>query len=190
MDELLTTDQYTALTGKTCDPLALRGASRAVRRHCGWSITSVTNAVQQLDSDGTAMLFLPCLAVTDVASLVVNGSAAWGSPYRQPLATDWEWYSDGTLKWLGLSSRAWAPGARRYTVTYSGGYDPQDVPEDILMVVCSMAERVIAPSAVHQRLSNTGGIQGNTTYSVNTDSNVLTAAEKADLTPYRIGQTR
>jgi hypothetical protein len=188
MAELLSVDQYAELTGKTISSLALEGASGIVRDFCGWQISSFTDAVEQLDSDGGAVLFLPCLQVSDVSSVTVNGVDRYGTAYLPPASSDWDWYADGRLVWQGFCPQTWYPGPRRYTVTYSGGF--ADVPPAVQMVVLSVTERISAPSAIHQKLSNVGGIQSNTTYSVNTDSNSLTDLEKAVLSPYRIRQAR
>jgi hypothetical protein len=188
MDPLLSVDQFAELTGKSISPLALQGASQIVRDFCGWPITAFADSVEQLDSEGTDTLFLPSLVVTDVSSLVASGVDRYGQPYPQPDATDWDWYGDGRLVWKGCWPLRWFPGPRRYTVTYSGGYT--DVPASIQMVVLSLVERIDAPSAIHQKLSNVGGIQSNTTYAVSTDSNALTELEEAVLSPFTIRRVR
>jgi len=187
--ELLTTVEYEALTGKTVDVLALQGASGIVRAYCKWAISSFTVDVRDVDSDGGRLVVLPCLHVTDVSSVVLNGTDYWGNDLVQPVARDWQWFSDGRLEWLSSwPYSGWVSGARRLTVTYSGGYE--FTPDEILMVVCSVAERIAAPSAIHQKLSNVGGIQTNSTYSPNTDSNGLTDLEKNVLDAHRIAIVR
>lgn len=181
------------MTGREgVDYLVLAAASGIVRAYCGWEITSVVDQTVVLDSNGSQLLMVPSLQLTDVSAVVVKGVDWYGLPLLQP--TSWTWSTAGMVQcaWPrsgGFDGRpnganAVPPGLGRVAVTYSGGY--QDVPPELQAVTCSVAERITAPSEVAQRLENVGGIQINETYSRATDGNGLTAMETAVLARYRL----
>lgn len=99
--------------------------------YCGWDPTVlVTDGVVELDGSGTSLLTLPCLNVTDVASVTVTDY--WGTAYTA-LATapaDYSWSSDGCIEWSSYKyCGVWPAGHRNVSVVYSGGYDgpPDDL---------------------------------------------------------------
>ncbi len=201
MDPLLSSGEFVSITGREgIDYLVLAAASGIVRAYCGWEITSVVDQTVVLDSNGSQLLMVPSLQLTDVSAVVVKGVDWYGLPLLQPAS--WTWSTAGMVqctwpRWGGFgmygthgfdgrpaTANAVPPGLGRVAVTYSGGY--QDVPPELQAVTCSVAERITAPSEVAQRLENVGGIQTSETYSRATDGNGLTAMEVAVLARYRL----
>lgn len=137
--------------------LALQNASGVVRAFCRWPIAPEYTETLTLDSEGGTVLQLPCLAVTAVASVIVDG---------MPI-TDFTWSADGMIQRLYAAPSAFPPfdlpinygpidlnpanngypaasggfpaGFRRVTVTYTGGY--ATAPDEIRAVVLSAAAR-------------------------------------------------
>lgn len=184
MDPLLSAAAFTAATGSTVTAGVLAMASGVVRSYCGWAISQESNVSVTLDCDGGFFVFLPSLYVTAVASVVINGTDDSGAAYPTPLATDWDWRTDGRLTWL-RDVYGWPSGGQRLTVTYSGGY--ATIPDEVQAVTMSVAERLSQSSVIQSQLANVGGIQTNTTYAqAVTAGTGLTDAEKAVLSRHRL----
>lgn len=158
-----------------------------VETFCGWSLQTSTQTVT-LDSDGGAVLVLPSLLVTDVASVVLNGVDQWGNPFVPPvLGSNWDWRENGVLTWLSAYGwpSGWPVGGRRVSVTYTDGFD--SLPDGVLAVVSSVAQRASVPSQVQAHTENVGGIQTSTTYAQSVTAGAgLTAIEQAVLNRWRI----
>jgi len=88
-------------------------ASERIRDHCGWQISARADDVVELDYDGRGLLPVPSARITAVAALEADGVTVTPTMY--------DWYADGliVLRW-----RRFLPGPRRFTLTYSHGYDP------------------------------------------------------------------
>ncbi|MBO0881977.1 MAG: hypothetical protein J2P17_16880 [Mycobacterium sp.] len=129
--------------------LVLSSATGTVRDYCGWDITAASGTVV-LDTDGQRCAFLPCLHVTAVTSVLLDGepldadSYSWsemGAISRQagpPPASGWGFTIEGPTYWQYY----WPPGFRRLQVEYTGGYDP--VPPELIVATCSIASRNLA----------------------------------------------
>lgn len=124
----------------TTDPLA----QAAMVAYCGWDPTTVvTAATVDLDGDGTSVLFLPSLHVTDVTAVTVT--LPDGSTYAAQIGTgsDVTWAENGTLIWrpeAGSPLGCWPEGQQNVAVTYSGGYSA--VPADLAAALASLSARM------------------------------------------------
>lgn len=174
--------------GLTVSDAVTQAALGVVEAYCGWSLESVSSVEVTLDSDGGSVIALPCLNVTAVSSVVLNGVDPWGNPWPTMVeGTDWDWRQNGIL--TRLSQCGWPAGGQRVTVTYSGGYDV--LPQGVLAVMASLAERIDLGVTVQSHLENVGGIQQNTTYAQSATAGTgLTAIECAVLDRWRIGVAR
>jgi hypothetical protein len=118
--------------------LALVTASAVVRRYCGWVLTETTETTV-VHGDGTRLLRLPTLRLTDVADVQLFGQSL--------TATDWVTAADMaedeyTWTYPGLLLRAnpW-PYPAPVTITYTHGYT--DLPADIPLVALAFAARTV-----------------------------------------------
>lgn len=174
--------------GVTVSDTISTAALGVVEAYCGWSPLLVTDAVVTLDSDGGSVIALPCLNVTAVSAVVLNGTDRWGQPFPTLTeGTDWDWRTNGILTSYGCDG--WPFGGQRVTVTYSGGYDL--LPDGMLAVIASIAERMDLGNTIQSHLENVGGIQQNITYAQSATAGTgLTAVECAVLDRWRIGNAR
>jgi hypothetical protein len=130
---LATAADYKAITGETApDDLVLEAASSAVRAYCGWPISEVSDGEVTLDGTGVRMLRIPAFAVTDVASVDINGETV----------TDYTWSEDGILE----RRRGWPAGRRNVVVVFTAGHDP--VPPEVIAAVASVAGRAGVPAGL------------------------------------------
>lgn len=173
--------------GVTVSDAVTQAALGVVEAYCGWSLEAVTDAVVTLDSDGGSVIALPCLNVTAVTSVVLNGVDPFGNPWPTLTeGTDWDWRQNGILTRYGCG---WPFGGQKVTVTYSGGFT--ELPQGVLAAMASIAERIDLGSTIQSHLENVGGIQQNITYAQSaTAGNGLTAVEAAVLDRWRIGVAR
>lgn len=122
------------LTGRDAtDPAlvaALKSASARFRAETGTSISVVIGDVAVLDGDGSELLLLPHVPVTDVTAVIVLGTAL--------TADDYEWSADGRLR----RRAGWPAAYRAVQVTHDHGYDP--VPDDVQAAVLAAAEAELA----------------------------------------------
>lgn len=105
---------------------ALAGASRAIRRYCGWHIFPSISETLILDGPGGRVLDLPSLNVTDVASVVQLGTTLDASTYR--------WSALGSIK---LNSGWWTDEYRGIEVALTHGYVDADDVRDVLLAIVS-----------------------------------------------------
>ncbi|HJQ00084.1 MAG TPA: hypothetical protein VJ851_00660 [Jatrophihabitans sp.] len=125
----------------TLDPFA-----RAVMvAYCKWDPTEVvTDKTVYLNGNGTPLLTLPSLYVTDVSEVVITDRAGSVSTATVGVgAVDLEWSEDGCLECTGCRFSVFPAGRRNVAVTYSGGYET--VPDTLQPALDSIAKR--APSA-------------------------------------------
>lgn len=119
-------DEHAALT-------ALRAASGQVRTYCGWAISYEDHAEAVVDSDGSRVITVPCLRLTEVHTVEVEGQAV----------TDYTWSAAGVLLRTG---QRWPAALRAVRVVYSGGY--VETPPELAAVVCGVAGRLSTPTGV------------------------------------------
>lgn len=124
------------------DPLAVA----AMVSHCGWDpLEVVTDRRVVLNGNGTTLLTLPSLRVTDVSLVeVTDPYGVSTSPTLTGAAAEVaqvQWSEDGCLEWTGCG--VWPEGRRNVAVTYSGGYDV--APPDLLAALASIAKRTGGP---------------------------------------------
>lgn len=117
--------------------------------YCGWDPTVQITETINLDGNGTSLLTLPSLNVTDVSAVTLTNSdgttlAATIGPSAQV-----GWKSNGELWWNPISSqpasgpfyyRYWPFGQQNIVVTYTGGYT--GAPEDLDAALNSVSKRM------------------------------------------------
>lgn len=151
----------------------LEMASTVAERWCGRRFARVVNDVRAVDVFG-GILRLPDGPVVSVAS--VTGPAPSVTAYA---ATSYQVRPDGALP-RSYGPGWWAPGT--YTVTYTHGYDP--IPDDVIVAVCRMVERVIAGPDGGLRSESIG--EASFEYAAAwTTGMTVGVAEQALLSPYR-----
>lgn len=103
-----------------------------------------------IDGSGTDALVLPSRPVVEVSSVALEGDA---------LVADEDYKVDlekGMIYLLG-SCRGWRRGRLNYEVTYSHGWEPDDIPRRIRMVALNVAARIYDQGIVQQE--SVGGYQ-------------------------------
>lgn len=144
---------------------ALRAASGQVRSYCGWAISEEDHAEAVVDCDGGRVITIPCLHVTAVHEVHVQGRPE----------TDYQWSASGVLFRAG----GWPAALRAVRVVYSGGY--AEVPPELAAVVCGLAGRLSTPAGV------ASWSVGSQTVTFNSDGAPgLASVEEAVLDRYRI----
>lgn len=146
----------------------LRVASAAVRGYCGWAITTEDHAEVVVDSDGSHVLTVPCLHLTAVHEVEVDGALLVEN-------VDYTWSAMGVLH----RPARWPDRFRAARVVYSGGYDPP--PAELSSVVAGLAGRLSAPAGV------ASWSVGSQTVTFNSEAGpTLSTVEEAVLDRYRI----
>lgn len=144
---------------------ALDAASAQVRAYCGWAITSEVNVQVVVDSNGSRLLAVPCLALSAVHEVLAAGHPV----------TDYTWSAVGVLH----RPARWPDGFRSVAVTYSGGH--QVVPAELIAVTCGLAGRLSMPMGV------AGMSVGSQSVTFSTEAGPgLSAVDQAVLDRYRI----
>jgi hypothetical protein len=170
VDPLATVDDLTTYLGHPpANPQQaewmLDGASAFVRTHCGWSISRETDVVWPRDASGGRLLTLPTLRLVAVASVLVDVPEWAGMLYRES---------------------GWPDALQSVTVVGTHGYTAEEMPRDIMAVVCGLSSRMASAagkgSATVQRVGNV-----QTSYNRDGAEQVgLTGLEQAALDRYRI----
>jgi hypothetical protein len=122
----------------TPDPLAVA----AMVARCKWDPTVlVEDETIALHGDGSDLLTLPSLHVTDVSAVqLVNHDGTTRDLIVGPaVGAEVGWRENGELRWHGWRWRGWPCGDRNVQVTYSGGY--ADVPADLAAALASLSRR-------------------------------------------------
>ncbi len=168
MEPLVTPEEFAGYMQRDLDrytaDLVTRGASALVRGYCGWGISRADDT-WTLNGTGTHVLPLPTLHLTDVPSVVVDGTAyTWGVDY--------------TFDETGLLYRpsGWPVGVRNIVATVTHGYDP--VPDDVRLVVCALAAKSYA---------NPEGLTGKSSGDGSRSYAPLSDLEMALISNYRLG---
>lgn len=154
----------------------LEGVSSAVRRYCGWHISPVVTETVTVDGPGGRLLSLPSLNVTAVASITQGESAL--------VADDnYRWSADGSVK---CTSGRWTEEFRDITVTFTHGYDSEDV-ADVNQVVLAVAARHMAsPTGATREQTLAASVSWALTGPGVSGGIALLAHERDVLAPYRI----
>lgn len=109
---------------------AIAAASEAVRNACGWHIAPSVTETLTRDARGSTVLALPTMHLTDVDSLVENGTAL-------AVDVDFEWSENGVLERFA----GWVWKRRGIAATITHGY--ATTPPVVLDLVCAIAARGI-----------------------------------------------
>lgn len=126
---ILTPSEFSASTDGVIAPndprlgLLLEGASRAIRRYCGWHVTPVIEETLTLDGPGGPLLRLPTLHVEEITSLKING---------QDVDVDsLEWSQTGMVR-----RSAWPAKFRSIQIGIKHGFeDAADVKQIVQQIV-------------------------------------------------------
>lgn len=119
-------------------------AEQLVRSHCGWHIApSRADQVVTLSGNGSSVIMLPSLYVTEVASVVIDGN-------ELAEGTDFVVHREGFIE---LSSPDWTSRysylPRTVVVTFTHGYSTP--PDDVVAVVQAVASRSVdSPGSLTQ----------------------------------------
>jgi hypothetical protein len=151
------------------EEMLLRQAQGKVRDYCGWHVAPRRNEDLVVDGDGSSLLHLPTMHVTEVAAVLVDDELLDPSKYR--------WSADGMLE--RRDGARWPAAFRSVKVTLEHGYDP--VPDGLVAAILGYAARLGDSPAgrVREQVGQVG--VGFTATGL-----PLTEAEKADLAPYRL----
>lgn len=129
------------------DPLA----AAAMVAYCGWDPTAIVSDVTIAgDGNGTRLLTLPSLYVTDVSAVSIVDCD--GDVVTQD-AADVGWSENGKLEWQSWG--VWPEGSRNILVTYSGGYD--SIPDDLSAALAHLSGRLAGMGATSRRMG-TGSV--------------------------------
>lgn len=129
-------------------------ASAKVRTYTGQTFTLVENDEQVLRPVGT-LIRLPQRPVIEVASVVALGG---GQLPDIPLS-GWMWDGADLINVAGIDSNVFVSmpewwnehaGTNTYRVTYTHGYD--EVPADVVAVVCGMVTRTLTSPSIAEGL--------------------------------------
>lgn len=145
-------------------------ASERIRSYCGWHIFPSITETLLLDGPGQHFLMLPSMYVTDIVSVTEDGYLVDGSQY--------EWSASGQV-WR---SWPWTGHFRAVAVELTHGYDT--VPEAVKDVAITLAKRV--PAAMAGVVQEQAGTVSRTFGGALTSAELLTAAERLVLAPYKL----
>jgi hypothetical protein len=146
----------------------LRVASAAVRSYCGWAITTEDHVEVVIDGNGSRVLPVPCLHLTAVHEVEVDGALLTEG-------ADYTWSASGVL----YRPARWPHTFRGVRVVYSGGYEPP--PAELSSLVAGLAGRLSAPAGV------ASWSVGSQTVTFNSEAGPsLSTVEEAVLERYRI----
>lgn len=143
------------MTAPPIDPLA----QAVMVAYCGWDPTTpVTDETVLLDGNGTPLLLLPCLNVTDVSAVTVT--PYYGDPVVAAIgpAGDVGWKPNGELIWQSSGvwpwrwGGVWPEGSQNVAVTYSGGYPDEGTPDDLLAALQSLSRRTASTMPASRRM--------------------------------------
>lgn len=140
------TKGYIAADDPSADD-ALAGASKAVRKYCGWQISPSQTDTLTLDGPGGYLLQLPSLYVTEITSITEAGTLLVEN-------TDYRWSASGQVSRIGCQ---WSSLYRDIVVVFTHGYDPTvDDTSDVKEIVLASTARNLA-SPVGAMTEGSGG---------------------------------
>jgi hypothetical protein len=134
---LVASDDLLGFDGAPFSVAVTSAASQMVRRVCGWHIAPSVTETIVLDHDGSGVVHLQSLFVTDVATV----RDLSGSTPRD--LTLWRWSADGMLE------GNFPEGFRVLEVTFTHGYEA--CPEELLPVIASRAVRRVMQESLGAR---------------------------------------
>lgn len=177
---LMTVEEFATATGgalaSTDNQIAwaLAAVSQVVRDFCGWHVAPVLECTYTGTGEGR-FFKLPCMGVTTVDALDVNGNALTAGAY--------EWSDAGLIRLkCGSFPRAW----RAVTANFAAGYE---VAGALGAVVVQMASNALAAApGVREEHAGQVGISYNQTASGVSGGVRLLETDKALLDPYRISE--
>lgn len=147
-------------------------ASKAIRDHCGWTISQETVTAKVLDSHGERSIWLPTLLLTSVGP-VLEGTTALVAD------VDYDWTTYGRL----IRAGRWPNRARSVTVTYTHGHAA--VPDSVKGVCLAAAgRRYQNPSMA--RSYTVGGVSESYAITSTGSLGLLLEDERLELGPYRL----
>lgn len=171
----------------------LAAATETIRDYCRWQIAPAYTDTITLDSDGSRIVTLPCLYVTAVDTVTLDGIeltadvdytwSAMGAVARKHHAQTYPNYpTDYTHDWFCYG---WPYGYRRITIAYEGGYT--DIPPELTLAACSIASRAMLQPVGATAIDETvGGIQTNYQFRTNAQTSKLTGSEQIVCDRYRL----
>ncbi|OOB90743.1 hypothetical protein [Rathayibacter sp. VKM Ac-2630] len=160
-------------TTQVSPTLFLEAANGAIRRECGWHVAPSVTETLTLDGKGGRLLLLPTGHVTAVSSVVVGGV---------DLTASADWSTSGMLE---LRAGAFPRRFRAVQVTLTHGYDPEEVPEVVALIV-KLAQRAKDSTTIAAQ-ATAGSSVSYVTAGGAPLSIPLLQGEKDILTPYRLG---
>lgn len=174
-EPLATVAQLAAFLGREIDsddPAALQAldiASSSVRAYCGHHVSLATDDVAVLDGTGTAVILLPAIPISEVASVSVNDVELTEERYR--------WSSKGFI--MRQDGLTFPSSPQSVQVTYTHGW--AEIPPAIVGVVVSLAGRMLDGSAGIKQES-----LGSYSVTYASPTPTLQAAETMALDPFRV----
>jgi hypothetical protein len=141
----------------------------AVESYCGWHVAPSCEDTLTLDGDGSTVLLLPTLHVTDVASVVEDGVTLDPASYT--------WSERGVLRKYGRGR--WICKDRAIEVTFTHGYAA--MPDDLQAIVTDLGSRPAGGGVVQ-----VGQVRMATARDGSPLGAGLTDAQKGTLNRYRL----
>ncbi|WP_052373509.1 hypothetical protein [Nocardia otitidiscaviarum] len=171
---LLSLTEYQELvTGTGLEQARLDGVISDIREYCGWHIAPAVTETITVDGSGAAVLQIPTLRLSAVASVAENGLVVPD--------TEYEWSEDGTLRRLPIG-RCWTNRYRSVVVECTHGYD--EVPASIVSVVLDATSSALsAPVGSGGELPET---MGPFTFGGTKGASAFTAAQLRVLDRYKV----
>lgn len=148
----------------------LKAAQAAVRAYCGWHVCPQITHVITVDSYGGRTLLLPAKHIVDVSNVTISGVDR---------THDVQWSEAGILR---LNDGVFPDGLRDVEVSLTDGYDPQDVPQ-IMALLVTLAKRAQIQPGIASQSVNGASISYSTAA---TPGVALLQSEKDLLAPYRL----
>lgn len=154
----------------------LRGASTAIRRHCGWHVSPPVTEELVVDTNGGELLQLPTLHLVEVHTVTEHG--------RNPVpGDDIEWSVTGTLR----NRAGWPDRFRGVRVLATHGYRSEDV-DDLAQIVCQLVTNALSsPLGATREQAGSTAISWATTAPGVAGGISLLERDLAILAPYRLG---
>lgn len=171
---------------------AVAFASGLVREWCGWHIAPSRADTVRLNGDGTTLLLLPSLRVTDVARVATAEEGdlidvAWGDNGVLARTGSSEFAAAWTAGNVYMRPKVFPAGVRNVTVEFTHGWDA--TPPAVQAVVVAVARRVAGGNVLPVVQEAAGGLSrmfGGMARSGPAASAAFTAVEAMVLNRYRL----
>lgn len=148
----------------------LKAAQAAVRAYCGWHVAPQLTRTITVDSYGGQTLLLPTKHIVDVTNVTVSGVDC---------TSNVQWSEAGILR---LNNGCFPDGLRDVQVSLTDGYDPQEVPQ-IMTLLVTLAKRAQIQPGIASQSVNGASISYST---ASTPGVALLQSEMDLLSPYRL----